>query len=78
MCTEKIIDETICPLCKKPNLCRAKSSEPCWCNTIQVPMALREVIPTDLKMKACICQKCIEAFNANQKEFLNDLKMSSL
>lgn len=78
MCEEKKVDESICPFCKKPNLCMAKSSEPCWCNTIKVPVEMRELIPTELQMKACICQKCIEAFKSNQNEFLNDLKINSL
>lgn len=78
MSEKNCVDELLCPLCNKPNLCMAKSSEPCWCNTVQVPLALRELVPFELKMRACICQKCIEAFNANQNEFLNDLKMSSL
>ncbi len=78
MCQEKKVDEMICPLCQKPNLCMAKSSEPCWCNTIQVPIKLREILPIELRMKACICQYCIEAFNTNQNEFLKDLKINSL
>jgi hypothetical protein len=78
MCTEKKIDETICPLCKRPNLCKAKSSKPCWCNTIQVPKELREIIPLEFKMKACICEACIKAFQSNQREFLKDLNITSL
>lgn len=75
---ELAIDESVCPLCKQPNGCMAKSKLPCWCNTIEVPVALRELIPNELKMKACICRKCIEAFNTNQNEFLKDLKINSL
>jgi hypothetical protein len=72
------VNEMICPLCKQPNDCMAKSELPCWCNTIKVPIELREFIPSELRMKACICKSCIEAFKTNQNEFLKDLKISSL
>ncbi|MFA6789115.1 MAG: cysteine-rich CWC family protein [Arcobacteraceae bacterium] len=75
---KKQIDANICPLCKKPNVCKAKSSESCWCNHIEVPLELRALVPLEYKMKACICRECIEAFNANQSEFVNDLKRTSL
>lgn len=75
---ELCMDELICPFCKQPNGCMAKSELPCWCNTIKVPPELRALVPLELKMKACICQKCIEAFKTNQSEFLKDLKINSL
>ncbi|MFA7091046.1 MAG: cysteine-rich CWC family protein [Arcobacteraceae bacterium] len=62
------INENICPLCKKPNLCGAKRTAPCWCNTIEVPQALRELVPSELKTKACICQECVEAFKSDKGE----------
>lgn len=74
----KHIDANVCPFCKKPNLCGAKSSTPCWCNTIKVPEELRALVPLEYKMKACICKACIEAFKSNQSEFLNDLNITSL
>ena len=31
----------------------------CWCEKIEVPKELREMIPENLKGKACICKECV-------------------
>lgn len=62
------VDPLLCPLCQQQNLCAnlgmAEGKKTCWCNdpNIQFPTALLEKIPSDKKGKACICQKCAQAF----------------
>ncbi len=70
------VDEKRCPLCGALNQCTmaARPADqrdkpvPCWCTNIGVPMELRERIPPELRMKACICKNCIEAFKAQQEK----------
>ncbi|MDC9724744.1 MAG: cysteine-rich CWC family protein [Gammaproteobacteria bacterium] len=56
-----IVDERLCPLCQSQNACMANTS--CWCNNQKVPQELRDLLPEEQKNKACICNKCITAFN---------------
>ena len=70
------VDEKRCPLCGELNLCdmAARPAEqrdqpvPCWCTNVGVPPELREKIPAEARMKACICKKCIQAFKAEQAQ----------
>ncbi len=55
--------EKICPLCGKPNECKAGTDEKCWCFDTPVPKALLERIPSEKRGKACVCQNCVEAYN---------------
>jgi hypothetical protein len=65
------INPKICPFCKKENKCEAHiPNNNCWCNHIKVPVDLREYIPDELKMKACICQDCVEFFKKDKKSFI--------
>jgi len=65
------INPKICPFCKKQNKCEADiPNNNCWCNQIKVPIELREYIPTEFRMKACICQECVELFKRDEEEFL--------
>ena len=69
-----MIDPKICPLCKKPNKCQAHiPNNNCWCNNIKVPESLREYIPSEYRMKACICQECVELYKTNKKEFIENI-----
>ena len=68
------INKKLCPFCKQENLCEAHiPNNNCWCNTISVPKDLRELIPDELKMKACICQNCVEAYKEDKEKFLKEI-----
>ncbi|MBN1957373.1 MAG: cysteine-rich CWC family protein [Desulfuromonadales bacterium] len=63
------IDTTICPLCGQANGCLAADHQSCWCNDINIPQALIDLIPDHLKRKACICRPCIEHFHQDPEHF---------
>lgn len=66
-----MINPKKCPFCKQENKCEAHiPNNDCWCNHTPVPKELREYIPQEYKMKACICKTCVELFVANKEEFL--------
>lgn len=68
------IDSKICPFCKKENLCEAHiPNNKCWCSDIKVPTELRELIPKESQMKACICKNCIVQFKENKEKFIKEL-----
>ncbi len=66
------VDEKRCPLCNELNRCtmaarpvnQREQPVPCWCTNTGVPAELREKIPAEAQMKACICQNCIDAYKA--------------
>ena len=65
------ISKNICPLCGKLfweairnqmidcGYENGLSHSGCWCEKIEVPKELREMIPENLKGKACICKECV-------------------
>ena len=55
-----------CPLCGQPNQCTSDHS--CWCMTVEVPKALLESLPASMKNTDCICQQCINDFQASQSK----------
>lgn len=55
------VNERHCPLCNEVNHCGAENGD-CWCFHTEIPIELQERIPIELREKACICQKCVEAF----------------
>lgn len=61
-------DDKACPLCGKPNGCRAGSPD-CWCNFESVPTGLRDLVPAHSVMKACICRSCVLAYKADPAGF---------
>ena len=63
------VTESICPICGKDNNCMAHLNEPCWCNNVEIPLELLELIPNDKNQKACICQKCIQDFKDDPGKF---------
>jgi hypothetical protein len=65
------IDEIICPICGRDNNCMAHSSEPCWCNNVEIPQELLDLVPESKKQKVCICLKCIQGFKDDQQKLIN-------
>ncbi len=59
-----------CPFCGKDNGCMAHEKSACWCESFPIPTELREYIPEDKKMKACVCKTCVIAFTQNKEAFL--------
>ncbi|MEA2095796.1 MAG: cysteine-rich CWC family protein [Candidatus Cloacimonadota bacterium] len=62
--------ESICPICGKDNNCMAHSNEPCWCNNVEIPQELLDLVPDSKKNKACICLKCIQDFKDDSQKFI--------
>jgi len=48
-----------CPICGKDNNCQHGEAS-CWCNDIEIPKYIIDMVPSDKKGKACICKTCIE------------------
>lgn len=66
-----MINENLCPFCKKENGCQAHiSNNNCWCNKLEVPSELRKLVPSNLQMKACICRNCVLLFQNDKEEFI--------
>ena len=57
-----------CPLCGKPNQC-ASVADPnaveCWCESVIFPSELLAKIPENAVRKTCVCQNCLEQYNAS-------------
>jgi len=72
-----LINSKICPFCNKENLCEVNiPNNTCWCNSIKVPIELREYIPNDKRMKTCICKSCIESFKKDNKTFIEKYNLT--
>lgn len=56
----------ICPLCGEDNNCQS-GSKTCWCNYVEIPDYIIDMVPKDKKGKACICQSCIEKYTRTNK-----------
>lgn len=66
-----MINPKICPFCKEENQCEAHiPNNNCWCNTIKVPVEMRELIPESFRMKACICKRCILMYKSDKDAFI--------
>jgi len=63
-------DPCRCPLCGRPNNCQLAGSDerkgPCWCSSVEIPESLIARIPVEQRLRACICQACLEAFCREQ------------
>ena len=68
----EIINQQKCPFCQSSNNCMAHNKEPCWCNEVTVPKQLTNLLPKDLKNKTCICKSCIDVFNKNTQQFIEN------
>lgn len=51
----------ICPLCGQDNNCKHGEGG-CWCDTVEFPKYILELIPSDKRGKACICKSCLEKY----------------
>lgn len=66
-----MINPKICPFCKEENKCGVENkTTSCWCKDTGVPPNLLDLIPTEYRLKACVCKNCIEAFKSSEEEFL--------
>ena len=64
------IKTSACPLCQQANQCNVESGKGCWCNNINIPTELTELVPLTIKEKACICRRCVTRFNLDPALFL--------
>ncbi len=65
------ISEMICPICGRDNNCMAHSNESCWCNDVEIPQELLDLVPESKMKKACICLNCIQDFKKDPEKFIN-------
>lgn len=63
------VNDKLCPFCGKPNGCQAGDPN-CWCNFEPVPKELRELVPADKVMKACICRACVLEYKADPEAYV--------
>ncbi|MCD8509703.1 MAG: cysteine-rich CWC family protein [Bacillus sp. (in: Bacteria)] len=49
-----------CPLCGGDNRCDVLNA--CWCSKESFPEGLLDLVPEELKNKACICKKCLQQY----------------
>ncbi|WP_415227856.1 cysteine-rich CWC family protein [Psychromonas sp.] len=61
-----------CPFCNGLSQCKAYSEKPCWCNNVEIPSSLIELLPAHEKDKSCICLSCINAYKNNREQFKAD------
>jgi prepilin-type N-terminal cleavage/methylation domain-containing protein/prepilin-type processing-associated H-X9-DG protein len=65
-----IYDPNRCPLCGEPNECQlcspAAYKGACWCAAVEIPAALLARVPAELRDRACVCRRCVEAFRLEQ------------
>lgn len=58
------VDEKRCPLCGGDNRCgylAGQAAGTCWC-VRDFPKKIVELVPPNLKGKACICPDCVAKF----------------
>ncbi|MBV1884234.1 MAG: cysteine-rich CWC family protein [Pseudomonadales bacterium] len=65
--------ESICPFCQKANRCEIAVSSNCWCQEVQIPASLLELLPMPLRDKACICAACVQSYHSNKSLFKSNL-----
>ena len=62
------LNTAICPLCGNPNKC-AVAADPnateCWCESVIFPRELLAQIPEEAVRKTCVCQKCLDVYQAS-------------
>lgn len=56
---------TICPLCGEVNNCMARKVESgnCWCDKIEFPKGIFDLISPEDRMKKCVCHKCVTKYS---------------
>lgn len=55
----------VCPLCGEDNNCQHGQGN-CWCESLEFPKGLLDMIPDDKKGKACICRSCLEKYKKQE------------
>lgn len=65
----ELINDKICPFCKRDNRCGVKDASACWCQKVEVPKGLVDLLAVELKEKSCICSVCIEAYHSSAQLF---------
>ncbi len=58
------INQNQCPLCQQSNLCGVNGKAACWCVSSDIRPELLAQVPQELSGKSCVCQQCIDKFNA--------------
>lgn len=56
--------EKICPICGQDNNCQHHLDE-CWCEKVEFPKHILDMIPEEKKGKACVCKACLEKYSSN-------------
>ena len=60
------IETANCPVCQQANQCQIEKGNDCWCVKEQIPKALIATLPKEKQGKSCLCQACVQRFNAAQ------------
>jgi prepilin-type processing-associated H-X9-DG protein len=64
-----------CPLCGGANECQlcspATYKGPCWCARVEMPEMLLARVPEHFRIRACICQNCMEKFQRERQPIQN-------
>ncbi|PCI43688.1 MAG: hypothetical protein COB51_11225 [Moraxellaceae bacterium] len=68
--------DKICPFCKQDNRCGVQMSSGCWCEALEIPAALIELLPENSRGKSCICLACVDSYKADEGLFKANLKSS--
>lgn len=52
---------THCPICGQENNCMARKEESgnCWCNEVEFPKGIFDLVPPEDRRKKCICHTCV-------------------
>ncbi|MBY9081767.1 cysteine-rich CWC family protein [Paenibacillus sp. HN-1] len=55
-----------CPICGERKVCGRHSQEgaECWCMSETFPPGIFELVPEELRGKACICRNCLKTYQA--------------
>lgn len=56
--------EKTCPICGKPNNCQHDKGN-CWCEKVEIPKYILDLVPDDKRGKVCICKDCIDKYIRN-------------
>jgi hypothetical protein len=68
-------DSKICPLCGGDNFCGSRGKHGwlplCWCATEGSPRALLDKVPSESKMRTCICVACVRSFKTEQDALIS-------
>ncbi len=54
--------ERTCPICGMDNQCQHGEAT-CWCTTAVIPKHVLDMVPDELKGKACVCKSCVEKYS---------------